>query len=121
MSKIMKTMAGVMLVVSMLVSSAMPCYAVQNSIKLNLTATNLYGLFEYYEAGHQLKITVYYKEKNNSTGQITGMKSVGDTRNGNVTDVAVTKSNTSGYSFTWGQAFGYVDGAVTVTSAEISL
>lgn len=121
MCKIRKMMAGVMLSVSMLVCSVVPCYAVQNQTKLDLTKTRLYATFQYYETGHQLTLKVYYTEKEKTSGNISPTKLASNVGNGNVTDVIVLKNNTSGYEFKWGAAFGLVDGEVASSSGEISL
>ncbi len=108
---------GIILGTSVLANSMISCYAATSSIEVEMTATRAYGKFSYFEAGHQIKVTVYYQEKNNTTSGII-FDTISDVQNGNVTVAVASKSNTAGYKFIWGQAFGYVDGEVKASSAE---
>lgn len=120
MSKIKKTIVGTMLGFCMLANCVIPCYAATSTITADISATKVYGKFIHSEQGHQIKVTVYYKEKNNTSGAIT-MDSVSNVKNGSETTVIASRSNTAGHQFIWGQAFGYVDGEVVAASSEVSL
>ncbi|MDE7238769.1 MAG: hypothetical protein K2N41_03545, partial [Lachnospiraceae bacterium] len=90
------------------------CYAASNSIEVDITATRAYGKFVYEEAGHQIKVTVFYTEKD-SFGLIRD-GDVSDTQFGNVTTAVVSRSNSNGCQYLGGYAVGYVDGSERAVS-----
>lgn len=94
------------------------CYAATNSISLDVSSSRVYGRYSYGQAGHQVKLTVYYYERNNTTGAET-CRVATDVQNGNMTTAVVTKNKTSGWTILWGQAFGYIDGNVETTTGKV--
>ena len=71
----------------------------------------------YNEAGHQIKVTVFYQEQG-SDGLVRG-GSVSDVQFGNVTTAVASRNNAAGYKFIWGNVFGEVDDYVVATSGDI--
>ena len=109
MSKIKKMVLGIALAMCVFGSSEGSCYAASSSIAVDITATRAYGKFVYGEAGHQIRVTVYYTEKD--SGGHTRSGSASDTQNGNVTTAVVSRANSVGYQYVSGYAVGYVDGS----------
>ena len=109
MSKIKKMVLGIALAMCIFGGSVGSCYAASSSIEVDITATRAYGKFVYMEAGHQIKVTVFYIE-NDSFG-LTRDGDVSDTQFGNVTTAVVSKSNSNGCQYVSGYAVGYVDGS----------
>ncbi|MBD5482691.1 MAG: hypothetical protein HDR15_09295 [Lachnospiraceae bacterium] len=120
MSKIKKMVLGIALAMCVFGGSVGTCYAASSSIEVDITTTRAHGKFVYGEAGHQIKVVVSYQERNNSTGY-TSNGSISDTQNGNVTTAVASRSNPTGYRYTWGKAAGYVDGVETAKSASVSV
>ncbi|MBD5467409.1 MAG: hypothetical protein HDR21_04555 [Lachnospiraceae bacterium] len=108
MGKIKKMVLGIALAMCVFVGSVGTCYAATSSIEVNISATRAYGKFVYGEAGHRIKVTVYYSEENSDGIMRSG--EVSDTQFGNVTTAVVSKSNADGYQYLGGYAVGYVDG-----------
>lgn len=115
-NKLYKKISAVALMVCLSLASVIPCYAATSSISINVTTTNVSSQFQYDEAGHQLKVEIYYQEKNNITGEGRS-DTVFHVVNGNVTTVSVSRGNSIGYVYTWAKATGYVDN-VSVGSAS---
>ncbi len=114
MSKIKKMVLGIALAMCVFGGGVGTCYAASSSIEVDITATRAYGKFVYGEAGHQIKVTVFYTEKD--SGGHTRSGSASDTQNGNVTTAVVSVPNTTGYQFVSGYAVGYVDGSQVAKS-----
>lgn len=121
MRKFKKMLLGMALALSIFAGSAGSCYAAADSVKVELTAditaVRAYGKLVYNEAGHQIKVTVFYQEQG-SDGLVRG-GSVSDVQFGNVTTAVASRSNAAGYKFVWGNVFGEVDDYVVATSGDI--
>ena len=121
MRKFKKMLLGMALAMGVFAGSVGSCYAAANDVKVELTADitaiRAYGKLVYNEAGHQIKVTVYYQEKN-SDGLVRG-DHVSDVQFGNVVTAVASKNNSSGYQFIWGNVFGEVDNYIVATSGDI--
>lgn len=114
MSKIRKMVMGIALAVCVFGSSVSSCYAATCSISVGITATSAWGDFKYGEAGHHLKVTVYYEEKD-SLGR-TRSNEVSAHQFGNFTSVYVSRPSQEGYQYISGYAVGYVDDCLEAVS-----
>lgn len=114
MSKIKKMVLGIALAMCVFVGSVGSCYAATSSIEVGITATRAWGKFVYGEAGHHIKVTVYYTEKYSDGNTRDG--NVSDDQFGNVTTAYVSRANTAGWQYVSGYAVGYVDGGIMAVS-----
>ena len=119
MKRIKKMALGMALAIGLFTGSAGSCYAASSSIVAEITASRAYGKFVYAEAGHEIKVTVYYKERD-ARGSITA-NTISDVQHGTVTEAVVSRNSPSGYQYTWGQAFGYVDGDTVASSGAVTV
>ncbi len=115
MGKIRKTVLGIALAVCVLGSSVSSCYAATSSIEVGVTATSAWGNFRYEEAGHHLKVTVYYSEKD-SQGN-TRIDEVSAHQFGNFISVYVSRPSPGGWQYMNGYARGFVDDVLEALSA----
>ena len=108
MGKIKKMVLGIALAMCVFGGSVGSCYAATSSIEVNIAATRAQGKFVYGEAGHHIKVTVNYVEKD--SGGHTRSGSASDTQNGNVTTSVFSRYSSAGYQYVSGYAVAYVDG-----------
>lgn len=118
MSKKTKKLVGTILGICMLANCVIPCYAATSSISADITATKVYGRFTHSQPGHQIKVKVYYEEKNDISN-FSNTGSVSNVKNGSETTVVASRNNSVGYTYVWGRAFGYVDGQVEAASGDM--
>lgn len=116
MRKIKKMVLGLALAVSVFVCSAGSCFAATSNITVEVTSSRVVGKFEYGEAGHQIKVTVNYLEKD-SSGYLR-IDDVSDTQFGNVTTAYVSRANSAGWKYVSANAVGFVDGVEKAYSGE---
>ena len=103
----------------MLGSSVVSCLAATSEIKAEITANRAYGRFVCSEAGHQIRVNVYYSEID--ANGMARMDSISNSQFGNVTTVVASRNSPSGYRYTWGRATGYIDGKVEAMSSEVTV
>ncbi len=119
MRKFKKMALGMALAICMFGSNVSLCYAVTSSISMDLTASNLYAKFVYAEQGHKLTLTAFWQEATPDGNVKPGNTS--STQFGSVTEVIVVRNSPDGYRYTWGRAFGDVDGKTVAVTGEITV
>lgn len=107
MGKIRKMVLGIALAVCVFGSSVNSCYAATSSIEVGVTETSAWGDFRYGEAGHHLKVTVYYLEQYSDGSMNNGEASAHQF--GNFISVYVSRPSPAGWHYISGYAIGYVD------------
>lgn len=107
MRKFKKMLLGMALAMGVFVGAAGSCYAAGNSISVDITANRAYGKFVCGEAGHRIKVTVYYREVHSSG--LERSDTVSDTQLGNVTTAVAVRPSPADYRYLWGYSIGYVD------------
>lgn len=73
-----------------------------------------------WRSGHEIKVTVYYQERTYFSAYVENGH-VSDVQHGNVTEAVVSRNSPSGYRYTWGQAYGFVDGVTVINSREVAV
>lgn len=117
MGKIKATVMGIALAVCLFGSSVSFCNAATSSIDVGVTKTKVWGEYRHQDAGHHLKVTVIYSEKDSKGNP--RVDEVSAHQFGNFLSVYVSRPSPDGWQYVNGYAIGYADDVIQAISAMV--